>query len=219
MRYIMMGFDQDAGVRQYAFQGIADETRTDFTVGVELALTPRYGIRIQELPLLCRKLLERQGEGEEKRTFTFTEKEMRVHAEICATAREAAAQKRKSTRRPPPANVGAAWRLTAIVRPSAVRSEAQPGLLSASGLIIHRALSPAREEGVSRQPIWKQPGSENVREIVVAAVNDQRDILCELFLRALRVIDAAIMRKIGTSKDRRGAGLTSGRITMRGWPP
>jgi hypothetical protein len=110
MRFTMMGFDQDAGVRQYAFQGTADGILTGFTVGVELALIPRYGIRIQELPLLCRGLLERQGEGEEKRTLTFTEEEMRVHADICATVREAAAQKKRLARRPPPANVEAAWR-------------------------------------------------------------------------------------------------------------
>ena len=114
MRYVMMGFDQNTGVRQYTFQGIAegvaDGTRTGFTVGVDLALIPRYGIRIQELPLLCRGLLEQQGEGEEKRTFTLDEKEMRAYADVCATAREAAAQKKKSARRPAPVDVGAAWR-------------------------------------------------------------------------------------------------------------
>jgi len=58
-----MGFDQAAGVRLYAFQGDADGIRTDYTVGVDLALTASHGIRIQELPLLCRELLERQVEG------------------------------------------------------------------------------------------------------------------------------------------------------------
>jgi hypothetical protein len=75
-----------------------------------LALIKSYGIRIQELPLLCRGLLERQEEGEEKRTFTFAEREMRAYADICATAREAAAQKKRLARRPVPADVGAAWR-------------------------------------------------------------------------------------------------------------
>ena len=36
MRYIMMGFDQDVGVRQYAFRGIADETRTQLDGGSRL---------------------------------------------------------------------------------------------------------------------------------------------------------------------------------------
>jgi hypothetical protein len=110
VQFILMGFDQEAGVRQYAFQGIADGTRTDFTVGVDLALIQGYGIRIQELPLLCRGLLDRRAEGEEKHAVTFTEKEMRVYADHCATAREAAAQKKRSARRPPLDNPGTAWR-------------------------------------------------------------------------------------------------------------
>jgi hypothetical protein len=112
MRYLMMGFDQDAGVRQYAFQGIAegvtDGTRTDFTVGVELALIKSYGIRIQELPLLCQGLLEQQGEGEEKRSLTLAANEMRAYADDRAAAREAAAQKKKHLRRPASADAGAA---------------------------------------------------------------------------------------------------------------
>lgn len=110
MQFILMGFDQDAGVRQYAFRGIAGGARADFTVGVELALIPSYGIRIQELPLLCRGLLERRVEGEEQRTLTFTEKEMRIYADNCATAREAAAEKKRSARRPPADNIETASR-------------------------------------------------------------------------------------------------------------
>lgn len=110
MQFVLMGFDQDAGVRRYAFQGIAGATRTEFTVGVELALISGYGIRIQDLPLLCRELLERLVEGEEKHKLTFTEKEMRLYADGCATAREAAAQKRRPARKPPTDNVGSAWR-------------------------------------------------------------------------------------------------------------
>ena len=45
-------------------------------------------------------------------------------------------------------------------------------------------------------------------EIVVAAVNDQRDILCELFLRALRAMDAAM------DKDWHEQGQTWCRSTL-----
>ena len=111
MNFMLMGFDQDAELRIFAFKGIAaDRTKTEFTVGVNVALIPRYGIRMQELPLLCRQLLERRGEGEEKRTLTFTDEEMRLHADNCATAREAAAQRRKPSRRPRTGLLGAAWR-------------------------------------------------------------------------------------------------------------
>ena len=95
MQFILMGFNQETDFRTFAFQGIAsDRTRTDFTVRADLALTRKYGIRVQELPLLCRRLLERDDTGEEKRTLTFTEDDMRLHADT-ETARVKASPKRK----------------------------------------------------------------------------------------------------------------------------
>lgn len=94
MQFVLMGFDQDAGTRQYAFQRMGDGGYADFTVEVELALIPAYGIRIQELPLLCRELLERTAEDGEGRAVTFTEADMRSYANTCAMAREAVARKK-----------------------------------------------------------------------------------------------------------------------------
>jgi hypothetical protein len=79
-----------------------------FTVRADLALSRRYGIQLQELPLLCREVLERtSGDGEE-RVFAFDEEEMRVHAEHAAA--KAAARVRKAPRKPVSGNLGAAWR-------------------------------------------------------------------------------------------------------------
>jgi hypothetical protein len=87
MQFILTGFTQDLGCRVFAFEGIAlDRIRTAFTVRADLALIRRYGIQIQELPLLCRTLLERRDEASEAQALTFTEEEMRT----CATARAAA---------------------------------------------------------------------------------------------------------------------------------
>lgn len=109
VQFIITGFTPDMGFRVFAFQRIeADRTRTEFTVRTDLSLIRRYGIRMQELPLLCRELLERRDEGEQERTLTFTEEEMRVHAEDRAVER-AAAQRRKSMRRPVPHHVGVGW--------------------------------------------------------------------------------------------------------------
>jgi hypothetical protein len=95
MQFILVGFNQETDFRTFAFQGIAaDRTRTEFTVRADLALSRKYGIRVQELPLLCRRLLERDDTGEEKRTLTFTEEDMRLHANT-ETARVAASSKRK----------------------------------------------------------------------------------------------------------------------------
>jgi hypothetical protein len=95
MQFILVGFNQDTEFRTFAFQGIAaDRTRSDFTVRADLVLSRKYGIRVQELPLLCRRLLERDDRGEEKRTLTFTEEDMRLHANT-ETARVAANPKKK----------------------------------------------------------------------------------------------------------------------------
>jgi hypothetical protein len=89
MRFILTGFTQDIGCRVFTFERVAaDHTRTGIVVQTDLALTRRYGIRLQELPLLCRELLERCDEGEQGRTFTFTEAAMALHAKSRAAERE-----------------------------------------------------------------------------------------------------------------------------------
>ena len=113
MQFVLTGFTPDTGFRVYAFEGIgADRTRTEFTVRADLDLIRRYGIRVQELPLLCRALLERRDEADLGHTLIFSEEEMRLHASACAAEREAAAQKRKPARRPPPSTqMGSGWRV------------------------------------------------------------------------------------------------------------
>jgi hypothetical protein len=111
MQYILTGFTQDMGFRVFAFERIGDDRlRTKFTVRADLALIRRYGIRLQDLPLMCRALLDRSSEGDEKRTLIFTEDEMSLFEKTNVAARELAASKRKPPRRPPSENIGAAWR-------------------------------------------------------------------------------------------------------------
>jgi hypothetical protein len=111
MQYILTGFTQDLAFRVFAFERMGlDRVRTKFVVKADLALVRRYGIQVQELPLLCRNLLEKRDEGLETRTLTFTEDEMCLHAKDRTAAREAAASKRKPPRKPPAENLGAAWR-------------------------------------------------------------------------------------------------------------
>ena len=111
MLYTLTGFTQDMGFRVFGFECVGkDRMRTDYRVRADLALVRRYGIRVQELPLLCRGILDRRNESEEQRTFTYTEADMSLHADDCAT-RIAAAKRRKAPRRPPPGqNAGAVWR-------------------------------------------------------------------------------------------------------------
>jgi hypothetical protein len=72
-QFILTGFSQTAGIRTYAFEGIGDRGRADYTVEVDLALIPGYGIRIQDLPLLCRELLQQRVEPDEISALTFTD--------------------------------------------------------------------------------------------------------------------------------------------------
>jgi hypothetical protein len=111
MQFILTGFTQDLAFRVFAFERLgSDRVRTKMTVKADLAMTRRYGIQMQELPLLCRNLLERSDSGAETHALTFSEDDMCLHAKHRASAKEAAAQRRKPPRRTPSENVGAAWR-------------------------------------------------------------------------------------------------------------
>lgn len=112
LQYILTGFTHDLRFRVFAFTCIGDDRgRTEYEVRVDLGLLQRYGIRIQELPLLCREVLERRSQTEEQRTFTYTEADMRVSADLSASRAAVAKNNKKTPRRPPPSeNVGTAWR-------------------------------------------------------------------------------------------------------------
>jgi hypothetical protein len=108
MQYVLNGFRQESGFRVFAFQGVgADQTPMVFTVRTDLALIRAYGILVQELPLLCRALLERSDDGSAERapassrTLTYSEDEMRLYAGNRDADRDAARRK-KSLRRIPP---------------------------------------------------------------------------------------------------------------------
>jgi hypothetical protein len=110
MQFILTGFTQDMGFRVFAFEGVkADRTRAQYTVRADLGLIRKYGIRVQELPLLCRALLDKCAETEEKRALIFSEDDMQLRARDSALARETAAM-RKPPRRPANTNIGGAWR-------------------------------------------------------------------------------------------------------------
>jgi len=94
MPFTINGFTQDRGFRVFNFVGAGKDPRTLFTVRAELALVRQYGIRMQELPLLCLRLLEGRPGGDPEVSLTFTEAEMRLHAERSAAERDAA-RKRK----------------------------------------------------------------------------------------------------------------------------
>jgi hypothetical protein len=97
MQFILTGFTQETALRVFEFDRVAPSTpRTRFTVSADLDLSRRYGIAVQELPLLCRGVLETRGESDEVHAYAFTEDNMVGHMRNCAAAKELAAQKKKS---------------------------------------------------------------------------------------------------------------------------
>ena len=110
MPFILTGFRHEMGFRVFAFElreGVPDHVI--FTVRADLDLIRRYNIRLQELPLLCRSLLERRGD-DDGRAFTFTEDEMRACADNRTAERNEAARRKKIPRRPAGVVPGIAWR-------------------------------------------------------------------------------------------------------------
>ncbi|MBZ5579555.1 MAG: hypothetical protein LAP40_23590 [Acidobacteriia bacterium] len=111
MDFTLTGFLQDREIRHYTFQGTEeDRTRRQFTVDADLGLLRKYGIALQELPLLCRRLLERNAPSREVKVVTFSEDLMREHADECAALRRAAQEKKKTYRRPKSNRLGQGWR-------------------------------------------------------------------------------------------------------------
>ena len=127
MQFTLTGFTQDSGCRVFAYDGVGeDRVRIRFTVRADLALSRKYGIRLQELPLMCLEILERtsameaiealdamdHAAGAEPavtlRTLSFTEAAMIRYADEVVAARDAAALKRSSNRRQQPAKEAAA---------------------------------------------------------------------------------------------------------------
>lgn len=112
MQFTLTGFTQETGSRVFEYEGIGeDRVRIKFTVRADLALSRKYGIRLQELPLMCLGILERSSETDEAsgaemnsapRALTFTEDAMIRYSEDCVAARDAAALKRTSLRRQTP---------------------------------------------------------------------------------------------------------------------
>jgi hypothetical protein len=100
VRNTLVGFTQDEGFRVFWFDRLGiDGVRIRCTVSADLALIRTYGIQIQELPLLCRDLLDRWEEGREIQPLIFAESDMRDYANERAAVRKEAARKKKPWRR------------------------------------------------------------------------------------------------------------------------
>ena len=112
MHYVLTGFSQVEEFRVFTFHGVGDDrSRQPFWVRANLALTRRYGIPVQDLPLLCRHILEQRDNSITDRIFTFTEAEMSQQRQAVKARQDLVAQKRGTVRRRPAGSeLGASWR-------------------------------------------------------------------------------------------------------------
>ena len=108
--FTLTGFTQQGDFRVFTFVEIMkDRPRVSRTVRADLTLIRRYKILVQDLPLLCRDLLQQSSETETLAELTFTEEEMQSRSATSAIAREEALRKRKAPRNPAAGN-SSGWR-------------------------------------------------------------------------------------------------------------
>ena len=94
MRFALTDFFQDGVFRVFAFDRVpASEGSGRYWVKADMTLARRYGISLQELPLLCRAALETGVTTGDQHTITYTVTEMMEFADKRAAA--AAARQRK----------------------------------------------------------------------------------------------------------------------------
>ena len=105
MEFILLGFSQQGNMRRFFFERTDSPApgavRQQFIVDADMAVARRYKIAMQELPLLCRRLLD-QADTTVSRTLIFGEGEMRNHAGSLAAELEARALRKKPFRRHSP---------------------------------------------------------------------------------------------------------------------
>jgi len=108
MEFMLTGFKHFGNMRQYCFDAVReDRSREQITVAADLSLIRRYGIPLQELPLLCRLLLERHAKVE---ATAFTESDMVRYVSERAARANALVEKHRAHRGPVSDRVGHAWR-------------------------------------------------------------------------------------------------------------
>ena len=109
--FVLSRFHQEDGIRYYIFQRPDDDGASiEFTVDADVTLLRKYGIVLQELPLLCRHLLEKQDAGSPSRAVTFSEDLMKEQADHRAAVKQAAQLKKKVYHRRSPDQLGQNFR-------------------------------------------------------------------------------------------------------------
>jgi hypothetical protein len=108
MTFTLSGFTEGNGHRRFAFQCVGgDGGRKTVIVRADVSLARKHEIRLQELPLICLRLLQNSGDDVIEELITLTEDQMIA---VQTIARSAAEKKFRKPPRRPSAATGQAWR-------------------------------------------------------------------------------------------------------------
>jgi hypothetical protein len=99
MKYLYMGFaHKTTDSRQYNFQGLVSAgIRKGLVVTTDVALLTKHRIQIQEVPMMCLRLLESADEANPQADFVLTEADMLAHIRAKEILKEQASAKRSKT--------------------------------------------------------------------------------------------------------------------------
>jgi effector-binding domain-containing protein len=123
VEFVLTGFSQENNIRRYTFQALpagngkpvgapkpAGNPKKEWTVSADLSLMRKHKIPLQELPLLCKRLVEAQADQAKEEALMFTERDMLGYASNRSAAELAAEVKKRARRMPSSNRVGMAWR-------------------------------------------------------------------------------------------------------------
>ena len=103
MVFALMGFKNELSVRRFTFELVGSgPPRTTMVIVADMALVRKYEIPLQELPLLCVRLLQ-SWTADADSTAVFSEKEMIEYANRRKEAKDLAERKRHMFRAANPA--------------------------------------------------------------------------------------------------------------------
>lgn len=108
MKFTLSGFKERNSFRQFAFECAgAGHPKTTIIVAADVGLARKHDIRLQELPLICLRLLESLDEERVAGPITLTEDHMIA---IQTAALSAAGKRSHKPPRRPSSLAGQAWR-------------------------------------------------------------------------------------------------------------
>jgi hypothetical protein len=78
-QFKLLGFSQHGDIRHFLFQRDESGDRTVCTVHADLALARKFRLAVQDLPLLCTRLLQTEADAQPIKSLSLSEAQMQIH--------------------------------------------------------------------------------------------------------------------------------------------